>query len=165
MNCESALQDIKKQQQILDELRRSLDALKTKETDLNSHFSYASQIHKEFESKISEQRTVLDAAIAKTETQRKELAQQISVFNSLLGLKLQPLESGVRITFVNIDPVNPYREFKFVISQLDATYSVDDCHPSVDYYPLVDLLNRDNNFNKFLIGCRNLFRESAIGHF
>lgn len=139
-----------------------MDSLKTKETDLNSHYSSLLQAQKEAETDLDQQRTILDRLTARSELESQELGYQVNTFSTRLGLKIQAIcGSSVRITFVNIDPVNPSREFKFVIMQKgEGMYSVEDCHPPVAYSQLVDQLNKSSNVTKFIIGFRNLFKKS-----
>lgn len=85
---------------------------------------------------------------------------------------LSVLGRSIRLTFVNVDPNNHAREFKFVVHQNDSSFSgtkyvllsnyfvVDACHPPVDASFATEKLNKTRDVIKFILDMRNLFKQS-----
>jgi len=107
------------------------------------------------------------AVIEKLEAEQTLLYRQYygrsKFYKERLGMRFEKPEGYLKVIFTNIDPQNPSREFYF-LTYVDANsrYHISEHSPILsDIDSLVDQLNKDNNFSRFVITIRKKFVSSV----
>jgi len=128
----------------------------------------------ELPQEISELRAIAERA----EASLNEAKMNLSTATTAHSEKLNSLEQGVKhyaatgltfdragdnklkLTFTQIDPSNPGREFSFTLNVNDQNkYEVTDCDPEMSIVgKLVEKVNNDNDFGAFVKAMRKGFQ-------
>eukprot|EP00897_Mesotaenium_endlicherianum_P008153 jgi/Mesen1/7366/ME000381S06596 len=152
-----------KQQEVLDKLSRELKALEAEESSWPPQIADLQELVRQ-ESQHNEEEM---AEVEDTEKVKRKkadaLLSALGMYRKHLGLQFEhSAKDRLRLVFVNIDPLDPAREFSFVlhVTTNSSEYSVIECTPQIsDMQALVAEVNSTNDFSGFVRSVRRKFRS------
>ncbi|KAI3906960.1 hypothetical protein MKW92_020004 [Papaver armeniacum] len=147
------------------DLNDSLLAAKARIEELKRIVQIKTAKEEEYGAIILRQSAAIEAQEEKVKknTDHKESTEDaISWYNKVLGFRIEG-GRGVKFIFNNINTEHPHEEYSFIVRHEDNTYTLLDCHPSVeDTKELVQELNRTNGLFKFVRIMREKFQAAVL---
>ncbi|WWC63294.1 uncharacterized protein I303_105894 [Kwoniella dejecticola CBS 10117] len=106
------------------------------------------------------ERTEKERQQARLNEMRKRDEDELVELEESLGLRVQPIKRDIlMIRFTLLDPLDPHREFSFLIDISKQGYKVPNCDPPLPNLPeLLKQLNDDRDFFGFIKRARKSFR-------
>ncbi|KAL6073253.1 kinetochore-associated Ndc80 complex subunit spc25 [Balamuthia mandrillaris] len=158
-----ARRECESREQELQSLAVLVSRLKDKENLLPKEIELLTQ-------QVDEQRErcrQLERTLAKKEKTKQynmqELTKGISYYRERLGLDFTRIgEDQLCCVFTLLDPADPDRQFRFSIYlDEESQYHLGDCKPHLEgLSPLLQALNSDNDFAKFVRAFRKKFKDT-----
>ena len=161
---EAMQQRAREERQRVDELRAELEKLTAQESRLPPEQERLTQQLTQSRSLVSQREASCEASLGSKQQKLAELDKGCALYRKRLDLHFERVgDERLRLTFTNVDANDPMRAFAFqVFVDGGDKYHVESCEPAVGGMDeLVEQLNRDNDFAKFVRAMRKRFKALA----
>lgn len=161
--CQNILQlenTLKQELSKEDELKRTITNLKVLEKENCTQIPLLVQEMNKLKIQVEKtEKMVQNEQTIRNETKERLISSSQNI-QRYLGLHFEqiPQNNFLRICFTNIDRQNPLKIYSFCVRTQNSKYEVGLFDPPIQVdVKLIDQLNRDNNFQKFVVEIRKCF--------
>jgi predicted Mrr-cat superfamily restriction endonuclease len=160
----SVEEEMNRGQQIVSSIKREINDLREQSSDLPKRLHEIRERENNIRAEVQRLEAEVEKYVIKNEQDNSDLTQGVIAFKNRLGLDFQRIgRDQLKINMTNIDQGDPDRVFSFAVQiDPDDRYHVILCEPELPNTELlVNELNENNEFSKFVRNMRKAFRALA----
>ena len=157
--------EIQRQDNLLRELKKTLDQIKLDESVLLPQISTIAVEKEQKQKQLAEEKEIFNQRMVQHKLRQAELSKGVSLYQQRLGLEFRRNNSSIQVIFTKIDPKHVDLPFSFTFRiNAEEEYELLACEPRLHgLRPVVEELNKTQNVQQFVITMRGKFKE-LVGH-